>query len=418
MEIPQKKEWLTKQRIAALGLVLIIVMITSASLIAFGSFSKHQIEVHPDQIVKIDRGVFEKTVRGYGELVPSDKRVLVTKVSGLVVKKDTVAGTHVNSESTVIELSNPTVEKEYELAEIDFKVAQADYQNRRAELIEKELSLRNEVKLLEAALDAQLSQYEAKKSLVEKSQIISAIELQKEEMLVEQAKLKHQLATEKLNNFLALKESRESAIGLYRESARRKLDIKKGELSALTVKAGSSGILQEFDDEVDIGEWLERGTIVGVVASQSKLSAELNINARDAAELEQGMKVLLNFRQGPISAEIVSISPNVRNGQVSFTALNLEPLPSTARPNLDVSGDVIVQRTIDGLIVPVPPHYSGGETVKLYVESGSKFYLADLPVLSRSATKLLLDAQQFEGKRTLLINPKEYNYINYLEVSE
>lgn len=117
----------------------------------------------------------------------------------------------------------------------------------------------------------------------------------------------------------------------------------------MQVKAGIYGTLQSLD--VEIGETLPQGTVLGKVGSVDKLLARLRVPQHQADQITVGAPVELTTRKGQISGEVNLIGSVVSNGVVIAEVKLTGELPSDARPFAPVTGQIFMRTQIDALYV-------------------------------------------------------------------
>ena len=82
----------------------------------------------------VKRGEMIRDVRGIGTLVPTDIRWIAAQSSARVDKIILQSGASVKSDSVILELSDPQLQREVLDAEYAYKAAQADLANLKAQL--------------------------------------------------------------------------------------------------------------------------------------------------------------------------------------------------------------------------------------------------------------------------------------------
>ena len=82
----------------------------------------------------VKRGPMVRQVRGLGTLVPEDIRWIAANTEGRVEKINIWPGTHVESDSVILEMSSPELEQLAQDAESKASAAEADFTTSRATL--------------------------------------------------------------------------------------------------------------------------------------------------------------------------------------------------------------------------------------------------------------------------------------------
>jgi hypothetical protein len=117
----------------------------------------------------------------------------------------------------------------------------------------------------------------------------------------------------------------------------------------MQVKAGIHGTLQSLD--VEIGQTLPQGSVLGRVGSVDKLLARLRVPQHQADQITVGAPVELTTRKGQISGEVNLIESVVNNGVVIAEVRLTSALPSDARPLAPVTGQIFIKTQRDALYV-------------------------------------------------------------------
>ncbi|WP_394251405.1 HlyD family efflux transporter periplasmic adaptor subunit [Vibrio profundi] len=342
-------------------------------------------------------------------------RVLVVESPGIVIDKSKQGGDLVSAETTVITLSNQALNREYQLAELELKAVRADHNTLIYQLEEQALNLASEVELLDAELRTQQAELKAKQAL-EGQQVISQLEIQKAEMHFEQATIKSRVAKRKLASFNNTRAIKRQASELRLDKVKGLTAMKKKALSALQVNAGLDGVLQDPERSIDLGQWLPQGTVVGVVTSKEDMLAEMRINARLADALVMGMKVELQIGREAVFGEVVGVSPNVKDSQITFRVGNLSKQAMLARPDIEVTGEVVLFSVDNALTIAMPPHYHNSSEVQLYVKSTHGYQLRNVQVIQSNGKQLALGLGVSAGDTILLVDPADYNFSEQIQL--
>jgi len=136
------------------------------------------------------------------------------------------------------------------------------------------------------------------------------------------------------------------------EQLRALYELKKSQVDALKVRAGTEGVLKEVT--VEVGQRVAAGTTLAKVVQPWRLKAELKIPETQAKDILIGQPVQVDTRNGIIAGKVSRIDPAVINGTVTVDAQLLEQLPKGARPDLSVEGTIELERLNNVLYVGRP----------------------------------------------------------------
>jgi hypothetical protein len=109
------------------------------------------------------------------------------------------------------------------------------------------------------------------------------------------------------------------------------------------------------------------------VVVPGRLKAEIRISQTQAQEIVVGQTALIDTRTDSIYGQVVRIDPAVRGGTVTIDVALPESLPASARPDLSVDGNVIIESIPDALYIGRPSFGQANQRVMMYkvVEGGA-----------------------------------------------
>lgn len=354
-------------------------VVGGVAVLALAAFSYALAKVKP-AVPSVDRGTIYfdsvvrgemiREVRGPGTLVPEDIRWITAVTAGRVEKIHHLAGTPVEPETILLELTNPDVQ-------IQTLNADRQYTDAQAALVQLKTNLENN-RLNQASVVAQMRQEaadarrraEAGAELLKKNLIVPLDQQQaqdKSEALVERLKLEEQRLTI-LSNTIA------DQIRVQEQQVERLKSIsvfQHGLAGSMTVKAGAKGVLQELP--LQVGQYAMAGTMLAkVVPMPIRLKAVLRIPETQAKDLAIGQKGTIDTRNGLAAGHIVRIDPASINGTVTVDVTMDGPPPAGSRPDLSVDGVIELERLKNVLHVgrPTLAQQNSPGTVFKLVEGG------------------------------------------------
>jgi HlyD family secretion protein len=319
----------------------------------------------------VKRGPMLREVRGLGTLVPEDIRWVAAQTDAHVDKWVLRPPAIVKPDSIIMELSDPTVQRDAVDAEYQLKGAEADYQNMKVQVNSDlmsqkatEASVRSDyeqarinhdvkVKLVKEGLEPELNE---RLTRVQEEQLKIRVELEAE---------RTKIATDSANAKLAAQQAKvEQMKALY--------GLKKSQMEALHVRAGIDGVLQLLP--VDVGQHVTPGMNLARVADPKKLRAEVKIAETQAKDVVPGQKASIDTRNGIVNGHVSRVDPSVINGTVTVDVSIDDPLPPGARPDLSVDGTITLENLKDVLYVGRPVHGQSDSTIGIFKlsEDGSE----------------------------------------------
>jgi HlyD family secretion protein len=148
------------------------------------------------------------------------------------------------------------------------------------------------------------------------------------------------------------------------EQLRATYALKKSQVEALHVLAGTEGVLQQV--MVEVGQRVAQGTPLAKVVQPWRLKAALQIQETQAKDVMIGQPVEIDTRNGVVKGKVARIDPSVLNGTRTVDATILEPLPKGAVPDLSVEGTIELERLKDVLYVGRPVFGQAQSMVTLF----------------------------------------------------
>jgi len=320
---------------------------------------------------EVKRGSMLREVHGLGNLVAEDIRWIPAQTDSRVERILLRPGASVNPDSVILELSNPTLERDALDAEYQLKAAQADYQSLKAQLDSEFLNQKS----VAASVRSEFEQAKIQHDVDEKLRadgLGAEVTARLSKVRAEQLAIRLQLEEDRAKNAADSAGTRLLAQQSRVEQQRALYVLRRGELEALHVRAGIHGVLQLVP--VEEGQRVTPGTNLARVADPRKLKAEIKIAEAQAKEVAIGQKASIDTRNGIVSGQISRIDPSVQNGTVTVDVAITGSLPGGGRPDLSVDGTIEIENLKDVLYVGRPVNGQSGNTIGLFklVSDGSE----------------------------------------------
>jgi HlyD family secretion protein len=312
-----------------------------------------------------------REVRGLGTLVPEDIRWIPAQTDSRVERWVLRPGAIVKPSSIIMELSDPTLQRDALDAEFQLKGAEAEYANLQVQVNSE---LMNQ-KANEAAVRSDYEQAHLQHDVDEKlfkegigSDHIRNLSRVREEQLAIRVQLEGERTKVAADSARARLTAQQAKI----DQQKALYQLKKSQLDALHVRAGIDGVLQLVP--VEVGQHVTPGTNLARVADPKKLKAEIKIAETQAKDVAPGQKATIDTRNGVVTGHVSRIDPSVVNGTVTVDVTITDPLPNGARPDLSVDGTVELENLKDVLFVGRPVHGQADSTIGIFklVEDGSE----------------------------------------------
>src|SRR2546427_12352768 len=290
--------------------------------------------IWPDEV---KRGPMLREVRGLGTLVPEDIRWIPAQTDSRVDRWVLRPGAIVKANSVIMELSDPTLQRDALDAEFQLKGAEAEYANLQVQVNSE---LMNQ-KANEAAVRSDYEQAHLQHDVDEKlfkegigSDHIRNLSKVREEQLAIRVQLEGERTKVAADSARARLAAQQAKINQQKAL----YQLKRSQLDALHVRAGINGVLQLVP--VEVGQHVTPGTNLARVADPKKLKAEIKIAETQAKDVMIGQKATIDTRNGVVNGQDSRIDPSVVNGRVSVDGTITQLLADGARPDLSVDGTV------------------------------------------------------------------------------
>ncbi len=304
-----------------------------------------------------------RQVRGSGTLVPEEIRWIPATTSGRVEDIVLRPGAQVKPDTVILVLSNPDLQQSVKEGQLAYQSAQANFQNRKAELQSQLLSQQSDVAGIQAQYNSAALTLEANETLA-KEGLIGKIQLKQSQSATEELKNRLTIAQQRLkmtsDGISSQLAPQEAAV----DQSRAAYDLRLRQLDDLKVKAGMTGVLQLVP--VERGQQVGPGTNLARVADPTNLKAELRIAETQTKDIRIGQTAEVDTRNGIVKGHVARIDPASSGGTVGVDVILDGALPSGARPDLSVDGTIQLERLADVVYVGRPAFGQENSTVSLF----------------------------------------------------
>jgi HlyD family secretion protein len=316
----------------------------------------------------VERGLMLRKVRGVGTLVSKEILWVPAEVKGRVRRVLVEPGSVVQADTVILELTDPELELQLLDAQSQLDSAVAALSAQKVSLEDQYLTMagnlaRTEARYKENKLRAEVEQKQYDKKLISELQLTLSktqvadsvrqleIDRRRFEMFCNQT-IPAQLASQKA--------SLRQAISLY--------ELKRSQIEALRVRAGTEGVLARVSEEqaIEPGQLISAGTVVAKVTNTKSLKAQLKVQQAQARDIQVGQVAEIDTYHGLVPGKVTRVDPTVMQGHVTVDVSLEGPLPEGARPDLSVVGTIEIQRLEDVLYVGRPIYASQNGAVELF----------------------------------------------------
>lgn len=314
----------------------------------------------------VARGTMIRQVRGPGTLVPQQRRFVTAVTAGRVEQLYLLPGAEIDEETVLMRLSNPDVE-------VQLLQSQQQLSSATSTLLQLRSSLRTQV-LTQEGLVAQIRtqhlqarrEYETNQRLHDRNpELVAANELARTKDAAEELSIRLELESSRLR---VLEESVDEQLAAQDDQVARLRSIvqfNQDRLASLEVRAGVDGVVADLP--VEEGQWVQSGGTLARVDQLGRLKAEVRIPQTQAQEVAVGQTALVDTRNDTIQGVVTRIDPAVQNGTITIDVTLPDELPPSARPDLSVDGNVVIDRLDDIVYMGRPTYGQANSLVGVFV---------------------------------------------------
>lgn len=316
----------------------------------------------------VEHGTMIRQVRGPGTLVPEQMRWITAVTAGRIEQILALPGTVVGQGQVIMRMSNPDVDMQLLDAQQQLSQARAALAQLRTTLQTQELTQRGTVATVRTQfLDAQRT-YETNQRLFDENpDLVARADLDRSKEQTEELELRLEIEQDRLE---VMEQSAGGQVEAQEDQIERLEEMvafNRDRLQSMQVDVPVAGVLAPLDIPLQEGQWVQSGTQLSrVVSLDGGLKAEIRITQTQAQDIVVGQNALIDTRTDTIMGQVTRIDPAVRNGTVTIDVSLPDDLPPSARPDLSVDGNVIIERLDDVTHVGRPTFGQPNQRVSIF----------------------------------------------------
>jgi multidrug resistance efflux pump len=315
----------------------------------------------------VERGTMVRQVRGPGTLVPEQARWITAVTAGRIEQIISLPGTAIDPGDVIMRMSNPDVDMQLLTAQQQLSAAEAALAQLRSNLKTQELTQAGTVAQVRTQfLDAQ-RQHEINQKLVQTNpDLVAQADVERSGELMEELRTRLEIEEERYQVLQASETEQIQAQEAQIERLQALVEFNQDRLASLDVTSSVGGLLAPLDIPLQEGQWVQSGQQLSRVVVPGRLKAEIRIPQTQAQDIAVGQSALIDTRTDTIVGQVVRIDPAVRNGTVTIDVALPPDLPNSARPDLSVDGNVIIDRLEDVVYVGRPTFGQANQQVSIF----------------------------------------------------
>ncbi len=359
---PQKKRKKLVWSIVGMGLLAMTIFVPK--LLPTAAPSVDGATVWRDTV---EFGTMIRQVRGPGTLIPEQMRWITAVTPGRIERIVSLPGTMVEAGELIMEMSNPDIDMQVLTARQQLAQAQAQYAQLRTTLLTQELTQRSTVATVRSQfLDAERV-YETNQRLFDENpDLVARADLERSQEAMDAL----DISLRNENDRLAVMEStQQEQLDAQQEQISRLaelVDFQQDRLRSMQVTVSVSGVLAALEIPLQEGQWVQSGQNLSRVVVPGRLKAEIRITQTQAQDIVIGQTALIDTRTDTIEGMVTRIDPAVRNGTVTIDVTLPDNLPPSARPDLSVDGNVVIDRLDEVTYVGRPTFGQANQRVSIF----------------------------------------------------
>jgi multidrug resistance efflux pump len=362
-----------KKRLIWTGVGLALVAVLTVAIRSLPSAAP-SVDAATVWVDTVQRGTMVRQVRGPGTLVPEQMRWITAVTAGRIEQILSLPGTEVDEGDVIMRMSNPDVDMQLLQAQQQLSQAQANLAQLRTNLQTGELTQRGTVATVRTQyLDAKRVYQTNQRLFDENPDLVARDELDRSRESMEELETRLQVEEERLQ---VMEETQGDQLDAQMEQIdrlRETVEFNRDRLQSMQVSVPVAGVLAPLEIPLQEGQWVQSGQNLSRVVVPGRLKAEIRIPQTQAQDIVVGQRALIDTRTDTIMGQVTRIDPAVRNGTVTIDVTLPDELPPSARPDLSVDGNVIIERLDDVTHVGRPTFGQANQRVSIFklVEGGA-----------------------------------------------
>jgi HlyD family secretion protein len=357
---------------------------------------------------EVERGPMVIELRGTGTLVPEEIRWIAASAEGLVERIRVLPGSTVTADTILVELHNPTLEREALDAELQLKKAVAELESLRVEIESQFLTQQSQAASVQAEYQQKRLEAERIEALAQEG-LVSDLDLRVLEITAAELEKRYELEKQRLDMSEQSRQARFAAKEAEIEQLRGLFELRRRQFEMLQIRAAIAGVLQETP--VEVGQQVRAGDILGKVAVPGRLKAELKIAETQAKDLRLGLPAVIDTRNGLVPGQVIRIDPAARGGTVTVdVAFTAEP-PEGVRPDQNIDGTIELDRLDNTLKMGRPAFGQADTTVGIFklVKEGEEAIRVPVHLGRSSVASIQILGGLEEGDQVILSDTSEWD---------
>lgn len=397
------------------AIIAAIAVVLGAGAIAQLKPALPSVERSSAWIEQVKRGTLLRQVRGSGTLVPVEMNWISAATEARVERIVVQPGTLVTADTIIIELADPAqVQRDLD-AHFQLIAAEAETTSLQKRLESEQLDQQAAAAKLKAEADQARLRAEADDELA-RQQVLPELTRRLSRNAADELANRSKLETERLRINRQSMQTQLAAQQAKVDALRAQYALQQNWLSALHVRAGIDGVLQQVN--VEAGQRVSPGTILAKVVQAARLKAMVKVAETQARDVQPGQKAMIDTRNGMVAGHVVRIDPAAQSGTVTVDIAPDSPLPRGTRPDLSIDATIELQRLTNVLYVSKPVRVDDDATSRVFRLDPTNRFADRVPVRfgRSSVTSIEVIAGLKEGDRIIVSDTSHWDEYDRIRV--
>ncbi|HMX30318.1 MAG TPA: HlyD family efflux transporter periplasmic adaptor subunit, partial [Blastocatellia bacterium] len=252
----------------------------------------------------VKQGEMIRNVKGLGTLVPENIVWIPAVTSGRVEKRLVQPGTTVTPDTVIFEMSNQELQQQLQDSELQYKSAEAEYNNRKVDLETQLLNQRAAAATVESDYQQARQEAEANQTL-NKEGLVSDLVLKRTKIRAEELATRNELEKKRIAMTTEAMKTQLAVTQSTLDQRKALVELRRKQVADLRVRAGMHGVLQQL--AVEVGQQVTQGTQLARVSDPTKLKAQVRIAETQLKDIRIGLPATIDTRNGIIPGRVIRV---------------------------------------------------------------------------------------------------------------
>ena len=365
--ISQEEIVTKKRRSLAIGATIVVLLIAAIWLMRF--FLHSSVSVKEITTAVVERGDVENTINASGEILPEFEGVITSPINASIQNVIIDVGSPVKTGQSILTLDKSAAQTEYEKAKFELESKINDVRKLKLQLDKSFYDIKSNNAIKQLRINSLQADVENAKRLFKAGggtrEDVEQAEQNLKVAMLEKDQLENEIKNKQKTMQLEMKEAEITAS--IQQNALQELERK---LRLANIVAIRDGVVTWVNK--NIGTAVHEDDPLARIADLSSFKVQGSISDNYLDQLHSGMKAIVKINDNQVEGTVVSISPSVQNGVVSFDVRLDKPNSNLYRPNMKVDIFLVTESKTNVLRVANGPTFKGASVQDIFVVRDGK----------------------------------------------